>query len=301
MNLRTLAFLAMAVTVGCPFQKEEKDDTAALAALATLSASSSSLNSATVEFQARDYNDAAFSCSSTFAVSSSVSLQPLDLRFYISDVRLVKADGSTVPVIMTADGKWQSRGAALLDFENKTGTCNPGATTTTDTNTSINFQYVPGNYTGIQFVLGLTDDLNRIPNTAESPFNVGGMYWSWTTGYKFMRFEFNHENESNKTLFHLGSQSCIGASNPVSCAKPFRKTVRLTKSSFAPESARIVLRLDKLLAGYNTALAGNKSCMPAAGDTECQKMLNNLKITTDAHAVGGGVDTGEPTDVFELR
>lgn len=114
MNLRTIALLAMAVTVGCPFQQEESDDAAAVAALATLSAPSSSLNSATVSFDARDFNDAPFNCSNSFAVSSTVSLQPLDLRFYISDVRLVKDDGTTVPVIMTADGKWQSRGRRFL-------------------------------------------------------------------------------------------------------------------------------------------------------------------------------------------
>jgi uncharacterized repeat protein (TIGR04052 family) len=300
MNFRTIALLAMAATVGCPFQQEENDDTATLAALATLSASSSSLNSATVSFEARDFNDALFNCGNTFAVSSTVSLQPLDLRFYISDVRLVKDDGTTVPVIMTADGKWQSRGAALLDFENKSGTCT-GGTTTTDTNTAIQFQYTPGSYTGIQFVLGLTDDLNRIQNTAESPFNVGGMYWSWTSGYKFVRFEYRHENNTNNTLFHLGSQSCMGVSNPVSCAQPFRKTVRLTKNGFSPADTRIVLRLDELLTGFNTALAVNKSCMPAAADADCQPMLNNLKITTAAAGIGAGIDTGEATSVFELR
>lgn len=300
MNFRTIALLAMAVTVGCPFQQEESDDAAAMAALATLSAPSSSLNSAVVSFEARDFNDTVFSCSGTFAVSSTVSLQPLDLRFYISDVRLVKDDGTTVPVIMTADGKWQSRGAALLDFEDKSGTCT-GGTTTTDTNTSIHFEYTPGRYAGIQFVLGLTDDLNRIQNTAESPFNVGGMYWSWTSGYKFARFEYRHENNTNNTLFHLGSQSCMGVSNPVSCAQPFRKTVRLTKSGFVPTGARVVLRLDELLAGFNTALAVNKSCMPAAVDADCQPMLNNLKITTSAAAIGAGIDTGEATSVFELR
>lgn len=301
MNYRTIvAFALAAASAGCPFQQEKSDDAAMLAALATISAPASNLNSATMAFEARDFNDASFNCSGTFAVTNSVSLQPLDLRFYISDVRLIKEDGTTVPVIMNADGKWQSRGAALLDFENKSGTCT-GGTTTTDTNTSISFQYTSGSYTGIQFVLGLTDDLNRIQNTSESPFNIGGMYWSWTSGYKFVRFEYRHENVTNNTLFHLGSQSCIGSANPVSCAQPFRKTVRLTKSGFNPETSRVVMKLHELLSGFNTALTTNKSCMPAASDTDCQPMLNNLKITTAAAAIGAGIDTGETTSVFELR
>ena len=50
----------------------------------------------------------------------------------MSRVRLVKADGSEVPVTLTQDGLWQVDDVALLDFENATGACANGTEETRD-------------------------------------------------------------------------------------------------------------------------------------------------------------------------
>ena len=50
-----------------------------------------------------------------------------DLRFYVSNVKLVKADGSTAPLTLDATDNYNatkgSDAVTLIDLEDKTGTC----------------------------------------------------------------------------------------------------------------------------------------------------------------------------------
>ena len=68
-----------------------------------------------------------FACTKTFTVGA-VELEPLDFRLYVHGVQLVDADGGTWPVTLGDDGLWQDGAVALLDFEDKSGTCVNGTT-----------------------------------------------------------------------------------------------------------------------------------------------------------------------------
>ena len=44
------------------------------------------------------------------------TITPSDFRMYVSDVKLFRKDGITVPVQLTQDGIWQEQSVAMLDF-----------------------------------------------------------------------------------------------------------------------------------------------------------------------------------------
>src|SRR5688572_8174981 len=66
--------------------------------------------------------------------TGKVTADLLDFRLYVHDVRLVTRDGRETPVTLTQDKKWQYENVALLDFEDKSGSCANG---TVDTNTRV--------------------------------------------------------------------------------------------------------------------------------------------------------------------
>ena len=94
------------------------------------------------------------------------------------DVRLVDADGGEWPVTLDDDDLWQTDAVALLDFEDKTGTCANG---TTPTNTVVKGTYDTGHdtvdFTGLRFKVGVPFALNHgDAATAPSPLNLSGLF-----------------------------------------------------------------------------------------------------------------------------
>src|SRR5262249_38814716 len=88
-----------------------------------------------------------FSCSS--AVDGFVAN---DLRFYVHAVELYDADGKPVPVALNDDGAWQSKGVALVDFENGADNCANG---TSLTHTTLEGRAPRGDYRGLEFTIGV--------------------------------------------------------------------------------------------------------------------------------------------------
>ena len=103
------------------------------------------------------------------------------LKYYISNVVLTKADGSTY----TSPNSYY-----LIDPENN----------------EIEINNVPtGEYNGFSFIVGVdsTANCSGLQEGALSPSN--GMFWSWSTGYIFVRIEGKSNKSANgKFLYHLG-------------------------------------------------------------------------------------------------
>lgn len=202
-----------------------------------------------IQFAAR-VGDVPFACGETYPGigTTKVDFRPGDMRFYVSRLRLVTADGSEVPVELEQDGTWQRDDVALLDFENAEAPCSVGTPATND----VVVGKVPaGIYNGIRFDLGIPFALNHADaSTALPPLNVTSMFWNWNGGYKFLRLDsFNGDNLDQFNV-HLGSTGCDGATpvNPPSeeCANPNRPEISL--SGFDPDSSVIVADLAALLA-----------------------------------------------------
>lgn len=240
----------------------------------------------TLQFQAR-VGDQTFRCDQSYTMGTPASsVTPLDFRFYVSDVALIDADGNTVPLTLEQDGRWQYENVALLDFENKSGGCANG---TVEMNDRIIGTVPAGDYTGLQFTVGVPFELNHADATlAASPLNLTSLWWNWQLGYKFARIDLSNQNQtgmlpdqsvkhednqqsphgsehsegqqsphgeeqSSQAFFiHLGSTGCEsaeGAQSPSSCSNLNRSTITLTE--FDPNQNVIVADLAALVADTN--------------------------------------------------
>ena len=122
---------------------------------------------------------------------SESTITPSDFRFYVSDIALIDEDGNAVTLELEQDGKWQYQNTALLDFEDGTNSCDNG---TTDINTTVVGSVPEGDYQGLQFTMGVPEDLNHEDAAiAPSPLNLTSMWWNWQGGYKFLRVELETE------------------------------------------------------------------------------------------------------------
>ena len=90
-----------------------------------------------------------------------------DLRFYVSNVKLVKPDGSTAPLTLDATDNFNatkgSDAVTLIDLEDKTGTC----VGTTATNSTIKGTVPAGDYVGVKMTLGVPLAMNHTDHTAD--------------------------------------------------------------------------------------------------------------------------------------
>ncbi|HEV3089455.1 MAG TPA: MbnP family copper-binding protein [Candidatus Elarobacter sp.] len=220
--------------------------------------------------------------------TTRATIVPQDLRFYVSEVKLVRSDGTEVPVALDDDRAWQAKGVALLSW------CADGKSDVHDVVTGT----VPaGTYRGVRFALGVPDALNHADATiAEAPLNVTGMYWSWRSGYKFLRFDVRSSRENGASpstwLVHLGSTGCTTASGGAyDCRHPNRPTIALRNYDWHANA--IVLDVAQLVAKADlTAHSGGTECMSdPSDDAECAPPFAALGL-------GAGAT---PQSVFHVR
>ncbi|MCE9598739.1 MAG: metallo-mystery pair system four-Cys motif protein [Spirochaetia bacterium] len=276
-----LGLTLIASALNCNYLQTKDSDnnqTMALLALAMMSGSSSQtipLSLVSSSSQVR--------CGGTFSIGATSNIQPQDLRFFISDVSMILPGGQKVAVNLATDGVWQYDNAALLDFEDATGTC-AGGVRTSQTNTSIRLASTPSaTYQGIEFTLGLPQRLNQVNNaTAPSPLNVSGMYWAWASGYKFTRIEFV-SGGTHQT--HIGgSGTCT---SPAACTKPMAATITVQPSGgFNPATQTLALDLNQMYSGGYTAGTG-VMCMPGSGTGACDAMIANIGLNATTGASTG--------------
>lgn len=228
-----------------------------------------------------------FSCAEKYAdigtTRSSITLT--DFRFYISRVRLVRADGAEVPVTLEQDGLWQHENVALLDFEDGNGPCASG---TPELRSFIEGRVPQGEYRGVRFDLGVPFELNhREPTVAPSPLNLTRLFWSWNAGYKFARIDMRTTGQPKGWVIHLGSTGCEPGGPPsvvpISCKHPNRAAVELTR--FSADRDVIQFDLGRLLAEANVDVNQEKTamgCMSGRDDQECGPVLRALGLADGA-------------------
>lgn len=234
-------------------------------------------------------NGADFACGTSYADvgTSATEITPVDFRFYVHGVELIEADGSSQEVELD-ENSWQRDGVVLLDFENGSGPCVNG---TAATNTAITGSVPAGDYTGIRFVLGVSEDLNHADQTtAAAPLDLTGLFWSWNAGYKFLRIDHTSEAQPEGWFVHLGSTGCQPAGDPTipatSCANPHRPTIELTGFDWSADE--IVADYGALLADSDlTANTAAKGCMSFPNDPECHQVMPNLGLAYEGTASSG--------------
>lgn len=285
----------LAISACNPFSSKKDDDNTTLG-LVAIAAMGSAVTEIPFTLISGTDPSVPFGCNKTTAghatsvrhISESLNFRLKDARFYVHDVKLVKADGSTTDFALSNDGTWQNGTVALLDFEDKTGDCTAG---TTDTNLSLKGYAAPGNYVGVEFKVGVPEAQNSLYSvTASAPLNVTAMYWSWTTGYKFFKFEWKTtEGAGGLGTFHLGaSGTCTGgngSSTNLSCTYPDIPTVRVTRTNNAawtPSANPVYLDVKALVQGTNTNVADGGASLTCMGNSNttalCKPLLTNIGV-----------------------
>jgi uncharacterized repeat protein (TIGR04052 family) len=213
--------------------------------------------------------DAAFACGQSVEINGS-ALLPKDLRFFVSEPVALLEGGGEAPLALGAEAPWQDGAVALLDFEDATGGCEGSG----PTNTALVVSGPAGPWAGLRFTVGVPFDLNHADAaTAGAPLNTSAMFWSWASGYKFLKFDGSTAGMPGGLALHLGSTGCAAdASGAVTdCAHPNRAVIELV-GPIDPETSVVTLDLAALLDGMD--LESNTpdtapGCMSAPNDPEC--------------------------------
>jgi uncharacterized repeat protein (TIGR04052 family) len=232
--------------------------------------------------------------------TTSRTAQLSDLRFYVTDVQLLKKGGGVVDVTPPANSEWSysKDGAAvtLIDLENGTGDC--AAEGTKAMNSVVRGTEPKGSYTGVRYSVSVPPSLSHTDLTAmPAPLNNAAMGWSWQFGRKFMKIELSEDGgpawESKTFFVHIGSTDCKG--NPatggkVKCA--LRNENEVTLSKFDPARQKIAVDLTALVAGDDLASSGGgmemaamegmagmsltPGCMSETNDPDCPSVFKAL-------------------------
>ena len=259
-----------------------------------------------------------FSCAASFADvgTTKSTVQFGDFRLFVSNVRMIGADGAEVPVALAQDGIWQLEGTALLDFEDGSGTCANG---TAETNTTLRGTVPDGSYMGLAFDIGVPFAQNHgDPTLAASPLNLTSMFWTWQAGHKFIKIDLATTGQplpapmkmaadgatDHSTAMtdgpkgwslHLGSTGCASDSKTAApaaeCANPNRIAVRL--DDFMPGMAgmdTVVIDPAAVLAGANVDVNAAETaagCMSFPKDADCPPVMSALGLGYDGASAPG--------------
>ncbi|MEM6428520.1 MAG: MbnP family copper-binding protein [Deinococcota bacterium] len=271
-----------------------------VALTAILNLAHAQMDDVTLTFDAR-VNDELASCGVTYegVGTTGASIEFTDLRFYVSNLGMLTADGDMVMLELTQDGIWQTDNVALLDFEDASGLCNGNSAM----NATVTASVAAGDYTALVFDLGVPEDLNHIDAaTAPSPLNVTPMWWNWRGGYKFARIDMvgaGAGDDAPAWFLHLGSTGCMADEAVMppaeACMRPNRVTVQL--DDFNPAENIIVADIGSLLSasdvGQSLELAP-PGCMSGPADPDCNALfLQGFDLSQETGLCEGGVCSGQ--------
>ncbi len=244
--------------------------------------------------------------------SGNVDAQIKDFRFYVSNVKLIKADGSEVALTLGANDDWNltagNDALTLIDLEDASGSCAAG---TAATNATIKGSVPAGEYVGVTMTMGVPFALNHSDYaTATKPLDIQAMAWSWQSGRKFAKIELTDPAgvpgtwAANTFNVHLGSTGCTGnpaSGETVSCAAPNRMVFKF--ASFNPSTQKIAVDVKALVAGTNITVngAGAPGCMSGGTDPECLHVFEALAIDwkSDGKGTGLPVNGGAAQTLFK--
>ncbi|MEJ5052679.1 MbnP family protein [Sphingobacterium sp. MYb382] len=185
-----------------------------------------------------------------------------ELKYVISNIRLIKADGSEFPY-------------NINDLDKGATVINQAKPQTLD---YILSNIPVGEYKQLKFGLGVKPELNlldqvRFPKFyAEAGANDTKMHWEWGTGFRFTKLEGFYENDNKTLSIHTGSTVQGTADDPASYVPGVNayRDITLTLPSLAAvgKNAPIITinaDFDKLLSGKtNTITIGAGNATPSA-------------------------------------
>ena len=171
--------------------------------------------------------------------STAQAAQLQDFRFFVSDVKLIKANGKAVAVKLAKNSAYRYTrkgvGVTLIDLENGTGSCSVDGTK--GMNASVKGTVAHGEYVGASWTVGVPFALNHTDAAATpAPLNSVAMGWSWQIGHKFTKIEVSDPGGVHR---HAGARRRSTCTSAAPAAKATRPPVRPSSAArpTAPRSA----------------------------------------------------------------
>lgn len=181
-----------------------------------------------------------------------------ELKYVISNIRLIKADGTEIPYNIND----MDKGATVV---------NQAKTATLD----YTLSNIPsGEYKQIKFGLGVKPELNTLDQAkfpkfyAEAGANDTRMMWEWGTGYRFTKLEGFYDTDNKAMSIHTGS-TIEGEEGAYTQGVNAYRDISLNLSTHAvvgKKAPAITIKadLDKLLSGkINTIKLGSGNATPS--------------------------------------
>ena len=229
-------------------------------------------------------NGEAFSCGSNYQLgNANTPVVVNDFRLYVSDIVLTDTHGNSVPLILEQDDKWQLDTVALLDFESGTDNCSNG---TVETNSVVRGTVPAGDYTGVEFSIGVPFRLNHgDPTLQGSPLNLTAMFWNWRGGYKFMKFDMtlvSSTSDASGWVLHLGSTRCASATRTVAPSECLHgNRIKVKVDAFDSEQHILVIDPAAVLTASDisqNAVDTSPGCMSFPEDADCEPVFALLGL-----------------------
>lgn len=219
---------------------------------------------------------AAASASATINTSAEGQVHYFsELKYVISNIRLVKIDGTEIPYHLNDLDK----GATVIDQSKP------------ETLSYILSDIPSGEYKQLRFGLGVRADLNTLDQLKFPAFyalagaNDTQMHWEWGTGYRFTKLEGFYDDDNKILSIHTGSTVNGTKDDPSTYTQgidAYRDiTLDLPMSAVVAQKApTIVIKadFDKLLSGKtNTIKLGTGNATPSSHTAvEMVKFVDNL-------------------------
>lgn len=214
----------------------------------------------------------AVGCTDTLTGYGSASNNTIginDLRFYVSNLKLLDASGKPVEATLDEDGFQLKTGegqVSLIDLTGNTeGTCGAtmlgGGEGTARTHTAITGKTLLSDVKAISFDVGLPQPMMKkviADNTPEgSPSPLAELYWSWSSGYRHFVMNFTVKdgaNMSGEGYVHIGSRDCAAMAGKAladreKCA--FVNNPAVSLAAFDLSKDTVGIDLGKALAGVD--------------------------------------------------
>jgi uncharacterized repeat protein (TIGR04052 family) len=257
--------------------------------------------------------------------STGVAADINDLRFYITNLKLVNDKGEAVAVKLDANAWQLTQGGetvSLIDLENATGACSAG---TAATNAVITGTVPAGTYVGLKASMGVPETMNHTAVAGGvPPLDNAAMNWSWQTGRKFAKIELNPVGGILKTVaatsstaavtstittfnFHPGSTGCTpkldaaGAPIPNTGTCTNLNVMDFSLAAFDASTQKVVLDIGQLFSTTDITRenGGAPGCMSGATDPECPTMFSQLQVSFGSGSTGLPINGGAAQKIFK--
>jgi uncharacterized repeat protein (TIGR04052 family) len=195
----------------------------------------------TLRFSARVGSEP-FACGREYSDigTQKTRVTPADFRFYVSEIRLIDAQGKEAPFAIDDKPPFQQSGVGLITFTDGQGYCAVGGVVK---NEALVGSAEIDKVTGLVFSTSVPDALNHgNPAMAPTPLQAAGAHWSWLQGYKFFMAEAVQVGLDGGVpgngLLHVGSTQCSMQNGNIACAHGNHNTIRL--GDFDPDAHTVV-------------------------------------------------------------